>query len=310
MKRPGLTVRTRSGFFGMTDEEVLPLENTPGDQIALALMSPFGASEIEVYLTAVFANLRPNGSLIRSLIHFPVGSLTFTDQPNGEHKATLNLSCVVFGDNGRVVQLVSETREVRLHDKTFEQVLREGLTYQYDLPIKKPGAYQFRVAIRDGKSGRIGTAREYIDVPELKKRQLALSGITVTGEGAKQNLSDATAFAYTSQTNPAIRRFPTGTNLLFAYAIYNARVDKRTGTPTLSSQTKIFREGKVVYEGLPKPIDVAGQTDLERVTVGGGVQLGTVLEPGEYLLQITVTDPLVKGKNGIISRWIDFEIVK
>ena len=311
VRRPGLTVRTRSGFFGMSDEEVLPIENTTGDQIALALMSPFGASEIEVYMTALFANLHTTGSLIRSLIHFPAGTLTFTDAPNSEHKASLNLSCVVFGDNGQVVQLVSETRELRLNEKTYEQVLRNGLTYQYDLPIKKHGAYQFRVAVRDAGSGRIGTAREYIDVPELKKRQLALSGITLSGETAGANSTGSpVAFVDTKQGNPAIRRFQVGTNLLYAYAIYNARFEKGTRTLSLLSQAKLFRDGKVVYEGQLKPIDVAGQNDLERITVAGGVQLGSVLEPGDYLLQITVTDPLLKGKQASTSKWVDFEIVK
>lgn len=311
VKRPGLTVRTRSGFYGMSDEEALPIQNTTGDQIAQALMSPFGASGIEVYMTAVFANLQTTGSLIRSLIHFPAGTLTFTDAPNAEHKASLNLSCVVFGDNGRVVQLLSETRELRLNEKTYEQVLRNGLTYQYDLPIKKHGAYQFRVAVRDVGSGRIGTAREYIDVPELKKRKLALSGITVSGETAAANSTGIpVAFVETNQGNPAIRRFPVGTNLLYAYAIYNARFDKRTRTLSLLSQAKLFRDGKRVYEGQVKPIDVAGQTDLERLTVAGGVQLGSALEPGDYLLEITVTDPLLKGKQASTSKWVDFEIIK
>ena len=307
VKRSGLSVRTRSGFFGMTDEEALPIQYTARDQIALALMSPFGASDIEVHLSAVFANLPQTGSLIRSLIHFPASAITFTNEPDGWHKATLNLSCIVFGDNGGVVQQLSETREVRLRAGAFDQIIRDGLTYQYDVPLKKHGSYQFRVAVRDAGSARIGTAREFIDVPELKKNQMVLSGITLSGYVDSKGSANDAPLAFNQLSNPALRRFKSGTNLLFGYAIYNGRVDKQANTPSLSTQTKIFRDGKVVYEGPLKPIDVAAQKDMERLSAGGGVQLGTALEPGEYLLQVIVTDPV---KRRVATRWIDFEIVK
>jgi hypothetical protein len=302
-----LTVRTRSGFFGITDEDATPIPNTARDQIAMALMSPFGASDFEVHLSAVFANLPETGSLIRSLIHFPAGAVTFTDEPDGWHKATLNLSCIVFGDNGGVAQHVSETREVRLRAQSFDRVLREGLTYQYDVPIKRAGAYQFRVAVRDAGSARIGTAREFVEVPELKKKQLVLSGITLSGSGDSSN---AALLTFNQLSNPAIRRFKSGRSLLFGYAIYNAKSDKHINLASLTTQTKIFRDGKPVYEGPLKPIEVGDQKDLDRIPVGGGVQLGPALEPGEYLLQIVVTDPRAKEKYRTATRWIDFEIVR
>jgi VWFA-related protein len=301
VKRPGLKVRTRSGFYGMTDEDAWPIQYTERDQMNIALMSPFGASGIEVHLTALFADLPQGGSVIRSLIHFPVGGLTFVEQPDGWHKATLNLSCIVFGDNGRVVQNRGETREIRLQGKDLEQVKGEGLIYQYDVPIKRPGAYQFRVAVRDAGSARIGTAREFIDVPELKKHQLVLSGLTLSTSSndptpSRSNLSSS-----------AVRRFRIGTDLLFGYVIYNGRLDKGAN---LSAQTKIFREGKAVYVGQPKLIDVGGQNDMARINAGGGVQLAT-LDPGEYLLQIIVTDTTANEKKPrTATQWIEFEIVK
>ena len=310
VKRSGLSVRTRSGFFGMTDEDAMPIQYTARDQIALALMSPFGASDIEVHLSAVFANLPQRGSLIRSLIHFPASAITFTNEPDGWHKAILNLSCIVFGDNGGVVQQLSETREVRLRAESFDQIIRDGLTYQYDVPLKKHGSYQFRVAVRDAGSARIGTAREFIDVPELKKNQMVLSGITLSGYADSKGSANDAPLAFNQLSNPALRRFKSGTNLLFGYAIYNARVDKQANIPNLSTQTKIFRDGNVVYEGPLKPIDVAAQKDMDRIAAGGGVQLGTALEPGEYLLQVVVTEPSVKEKRRTATRWIDFEIVK
>ncbi|MFZ0749360.1 MAG: VWA domain-containing protein, partial [Pyrinomonadaceae bacterium] len=71
----GLKVRTRSGFYGMTDEDVRPLQISSHDRVNMALMSPLGASDIEVHLTALFATAPKTGSLLRSLIHFSARDL-------------------------------------------------------------------------------------------------------------------------------------------------------------------------------------------------------------------------------------------
>jgi hypothetical protein len=52
------------------------------------------------------------------------------------------------------------------------------------------------------------------------------------------------------------------------------------------------------------------QADMKRITVGGGLQLGADLAPGEYVLQTTVTDQLADEKHRIATQWIDFEVVK
>ncbi len=309
VKRPGLTVRTRSGFFGMTDEETRPMQLSNMDRINMALMSPFGAADIEVHLTALFADVPRIGSMLRSLIHFPATSLKFSDGPAGAHLASFNLAAVVFADNGTILQHVTESRTIRVSQKDYDRVLRQGLAYRVDVPISKSGAYQFRVAVRDEGSSLIGTARQFVEVPELKKHDLTLSGITVSGDGANAEVSDRLG-AVTNISSPAIRRFTSGSNLWFAFFVYNAQLDKASQVSTLSAQTKIFRDGQVVYAGSPKQLDPNGQPDLKRITAGGGVNLGTSLEPGEYQLQIVVTELSAKGKPRTASQWIDFEIVK
>jgi hypothetical protein len=49
---------------------------------------------------------------------------------------------------------------------------------------------------------------------------------------------------------------------------------------------------------------------LKRLPLAGAIQLGTSMAPGEYVLQIIVTDPLAKEKYRVTSQWIDFEVVK
>jgi len=38
--------------------------------------------------------------------------------------------------------------------------------------------------------------------------------------------------------------------------------------------------------------------------------LGNDLQPGDYALQLIVTDKLAKEESRVVGQWIDFEIVK
>ncbi len=74
-------------------------------------------------------------------------------------------------------------------------------------------------------------------------------------------------------------------------------------------QTKIFREGKLIFEGKPKPLDSPGQTDAQHINAFGALNLGTEMQLGDYVLQIIITDITAKQKNKIAAQFVQFEIV-
>jgi hypothetical protein len=49
---------------------------------------------------------------------------------------------------------------------------------------------------------------------------------------------------------------------------------------------------------------------LEYIRVVGRLRLGPDLTPGEYVLQVIVTDKLAKEKYRSATQWMDFELTK
>ena len=70
-----------------------------------------------------------------------------------------------------------------LPEAAYQRALRDGLVQQLQLRVKQAGAYQVRGAVRDQESGHIGSASEFVEVPDLARGHLALSGIALSGEG-------------------------------------------------------------------------------------------------------------------------------
>ena len=65
-----------------------------------------------------------------------------------------------------------------------------------------------------------------------------------------------------------------------------------------------------MFTGNERPLDLNSQPDLKRVVVIGALRLGVELIPGEYVLQVIVTDQLANEKHRIATQSIDFEIVR
>lgn len=321
VKRPGLKVRYRSGFFGVTDEQLRPAApRERAQQLARAIASPFGSGDIGLRLTTLFANDAQNGSFMRSLLHVDSRNLTFKEEADGWHKFTFDVMAVTFGDNGVVVDEVSRTHTVRVRGETHRRIMQNGFDYNLVVPIKKAGAYQLRAALRDSATERVGSASQFVEVPDIGKNRLTLSGIIVNGFDSltMKNNPGSTAAAQKAegpnvatdpQAAPAVRIFRRGMVLEFDYVIYNARLDKATRRPQLQTQLRLFRDGQQIYAGNVLPFDAGAQTDLKRLSTGGRLQLGTDMTPGDYVLQLVVTDRLVKGKLGTAAQWIDFQIV-
>ncbi|HKS28917.1 MAG TPA: VWA domain-containing protein [Pyrinomonadaceae bacterium] len=324
VKRPGLSVRSRAGFYGVENTRVAARPATRAEQLLGAITSPFSTGGVHLRLTTLFGNDPQAGSYMRSLLHITARDITFVEEADGWHKAVFDVLAVTFGDNGQVVDYVDRVQTVRVRGETYKRALENGFVFIINVPIKKPGAYQLRTGLRDIASERVGSASQFIEVPDLKKNRLALSGLVLNGydPSSKEagNASAAQAAAQTAdgngeitemnpQAGPAVRRFRRGMILQYGYVIYNAQTDK-AARPQLQTQMRLFREGKEVFSGKMQPFDASGQQDLKRLAAAGALQLSTDMEPGEYVLQIIVIDPFGKAKHQVATQWIDFEITK
>jgi VWFA-related protein len=301
LKRDGFTVRTRAGFYGVTEAEARAGQPSVGDRLTRALISPFAVNDMAVRLTSFFANDPSRGSLLRLFVALDAKDLTFAVEPDGTHTAKLELSSVLFGPNGSVVHKQDQSATLRLRGKPYDRALREGVVYAFDLPLKQVGAFQLRVALKDSASQRVGASGQFIHVPDLHNGELALSGILLHSEAPESSTDDD------PQKSFVMRRFHQGTSLVFGYTIYNAALDKKTKLPQLTTRTLVFRDATKIYSSDPVAIEGNGQADLQRISSGARLQLGPALTPGEYALQIVVEDKMTKRT---ATQWTQFEVIK
>ena len=315
LKRPDLRIRYRSGFYGIADDDLKNVAKTPQQKIYAALSSPFAVNDINLSLYSVFYNDFQDRNFIRALVHIDAKDLTFTLEPAGFYRTNFEVIASIFDSNGISANNGISQTSLRFSKENFQRVQKEGVVYNLETPIIVTGGYQFRVALRDPATDKVGSASQFIEVPDLKKKNLTLSQLIVRNYtlGKWNELISGKNVNFDNEknvilTNTALREFKRGSVMSYYYIIYNTKTDSRT-TPKLEVQTRLFQNGKVIMENEPEPLNVGNQKDLKRIEASNAITLGTDLAIGNYVLQIIVFDNNADKKKQIATQWIDFEVI-
>ncbi|HBR57763.1 MAG TPA: hypothetical protein DEA22_09900, partial [Blastocatellia bacterium] len=289
---------------------------TAKEQVLYAITSPFGVTGINLRLNALFVSDSAKKLYIKSFVFIEAGDLKFSEPVDGKRTVAFDILAIGFGDNGTVADQIGQTFEVKVGERAYAEIVKGGLVYDFVFPIKKPGAYQLRIALRDHASEKLGAASQFIEVPDLKKNRLTLSGIVL--ENVEYDTWKKTQENGAAQANQAVgsnpigntarRQFKIGTVLNYGGEIFNSRMIKGK-IENVSFRPRIFRDGKLVFEGAPQPAIESASKGSTRADYYGSLSLGSEMEPGDYVLQIVAVDEATNKKRRIASQFVQFEII-
>jgi VWFA-related protein len=309
LKSAGLQVRSRSGFFGESDAQARAVPRPGHEELLHALTSPFSSGAVPMRLTALFEQASDGRPFLSAMLHIDAKDVKFAAQPDGGRKARLEVIAMTFGQSGQPLGQSDRHFEIALNAQQYAASQSGGLVYRVNQPLQKSGMYQLRVALRDEDSGELGSASQFMETPDLSNGRLALSSILLAENTSRPKESAAEGrIADSDPTASAAERvFKPGAPLAYRYTIFNAQTNA-AGKTDLQVQTRIYRDGKPVYQGQPLAPDLAGQSNPKRLVAGGNMVLARAIPPGDYVLQVIVTDKLAKQKYQIASQWMDFEV--
>ena len=313
--RPGVEVRHRTGFFvGEAERRLLVDINVP-TKIMRALTSPFAVNDIPLKLNALFGHAANRGYFVHSFLHIDASRLEFKPLANGNVQASFDILAVSYGENGAPVDKENLIGTIVVKRSELERVKEQGIAYSFIFPVKQPGAYQMRVAVLDKATREVGSANQFIEVPDLKKEGITLSGIVV------ENISDALWKRQSSGTesskamlsddeipdpkySTANRKFKRGSVLRFGVEIYNAKAASVTASQ-IKMLTRVFHDRQLVFQSAETVLDANAKPPSHTDSIA----LGTNLAPGDYVMQIVVIDGMAKSKRRLATQYIQFEVI-
>ncbi|HEV8168235.1 MAG TPA: VWA domain-containing protein [Pyrinomonadaceae bacterium] len=285
--QPELTVRAPRGYVaGPTPEPTAAKASdkpapakapkTPDSELRDALSDFYPAGGLPTLLSLTYLNTPANGLVVTSSIEVIGKGVSYGD--DGKQPATIKLAGVVLNDKGKIA---SSFRN-QLNIDPPKSGGADAVFYNHHTPLA-PGIYQFRVAARDERSGRVGSAIQWIVIPDLAKNQLTLSSVLLGGQVLEDKSKEGTPHVQLSVDHS----FPRMSQLGYWVFVYNAKRDA-AGNPQLTVQTQVLRDGQPVLSSPQRRLNNGGQ-DALRIPFGEELALKT-LPPGKYDLKVTVTD--------------------
>jgi len=290
VKRAGLHVRSHSGFLGKKEPDLIPAGTGAQLQLASALESPFGASGIGLEMHSSFLGAKGHELFVMSTLAVHTSDLSLSG-PLTNRSATIHLVLRAFSVGGAQMEGgIDKLLRVSLNEEGYERAFKYGLVYSTTIPIPSAGPYQIRAALLDVASGKTGTANEFVSVPKTGGRQLALSGIVFPAWLTKED-----------DITPAERSmaFSRGETIAFAFEIFG-RIDKAR----LTARAQLFRDGLRFEQGEDVPIEVQNRTVTKRLFARSKLVIPAAAEPGDYLLQVVITDRGNAGSPRMAWQWV------
>jgi VWFA-related protein len=252
----------------------------------------------EVELLAALGSLYANKTLPASLV---VGYVNTPDQG-----LTLKLSMQIerwafnfdsAADQKKEVDVIGAAIDDRGMIVSFKQVLtitpnaaaqKAGLPVQWNQQLRLPaGLYQVRVALRERGSGRTGSARQWIEVPEISKETLQMSSLFV-GE-RKVAAGEPTAAPGSLLVN-VTQRFERSSALRYQTYLYNV-----SGTTAdIEIEARVLQDGETI---MTTPAAKVPGDSLKDNALPYWAELSLAgLRPGYYQLQVIATDRRTKNR--------------
>ena len=306
--KQGLTVQVRRGFFDVepappasktkTPARQPAAEKLPSGELSKVISSPFPEREIPIDLSLNYLNLPDKGSMLSASMQVPREFFSFAPV-NGKDTAVVDIGGTFFNAKGQPGARFNN----RITVTAASPDSKAGQDLAYGHPVfLGPGLYHVRVAARDEKSGRAGSAHGWIEIPDLSKGQLALSSVligirpsTAPTSVNRKELPDAVGLSIN-------RRFSSGDYLRFAVYVYNAARATTDSKPDVAIQVQIVRDDQPAVTTPLRKVSVENDTDLSRLPYAAEVSLAG-LPSGRYLLKVTAVDRVSKGSASQTARF-------
>ena len=295
VKGDGLRVYSRRGYFAREDK-VSAEPASKQDQILTAIQSPLARADVDIDSMLLYKAMPPDKGAIDIHLVIDPKKLQF-EQAADKQQASLDIAGFVFDETGRLRGGFSETVNANLSAQEYDRINKGGFLYTANttLPV---GVYQVRFAVRDNKTGRIGTMSKYIEVPDLSKGRFFASSLLL-GAVPSNDTKATTPVPVTAD-----RQISRASDLRYAAVIYNAK--QKDGKPQIKTQLIISQNGKVIFKEPEEQLNTSGGGQV--IKVG---QLGLSRVPlGRYTLTLVITDMLADKKSQQIIRTMDFIVTQ
>jgi GWxTD domain-containing protein len=221
--------------------------------------------------------------------------LAFQEQ-QGIHRAMVHVYGKITGITGRVAPggVFEDTISQDIPDALFKQQLEGGSIHQKIVPLR-PGLYKLDLVLKDINSGNVGTVSQRLQVPRFPDDKLQLSSLIladIVENLPPSQIGSGSFILGSNKVRPNVSDdFKHDRSLNLWFQVYNLKIDEATKKPSATVEMLITKNGREVKREVEQASELSNAAS--QMTLSKSLALKD-FEPGEYSVQVKVTDNLTK----------------
>ncbi len=308
--RPELRVLVRRGFFDRAPSEEdlkdkkkksekakpevtdVSAQKPPAErELQTALRASLPRAGLPTSLALGYVNGQNGLGLLTASIEVENSALTYQNGEQGDQpRASFDAAGLVLDAHGKPVNGFRQTLDVR--PAPGASMSGQHVVFSSQMKVA-PGLYQVRVATRDTHSGRVGSAMQWVEVPEFKQGALSMSSIFL---GERQSSVRPEEMKPEELARGVVlsvgRRFARTSWARLTTFVYNA-TPAADSKPDVALQIQVFRDDQPVFTAPLIKLSTEGVADMARIPYAAELALAS-FPAGRYVLQVTAIDRSAK----------------
>ena len=302
---PEYKIRTQRGY------QLLEARNeeqpaTPRQKLVQAMSAPLPVTTIPVAVSADYFERETLAGQAYIQIYIDANSLSYREQAE-QSVFELETAITIYDLTGKRVHISTNVANGSFTAERLKLAKRNGYRYAERVSLK-PGIYQTRVGVLEPATERIGTARGWLEVPDLTKSQLALSAILLTREQAAASKPPLKNASTVESLSPAVTQgiiiYNPGNDLDYHLVIHPG-AGKDLKADGLLMQLEVTQGDRVIFQGQWVSVEPrVVERDRKGIEVGGSLTLNGI-KPGVYELRVAVKSP---GSKKPVQRVVAFGV--
>ena len=120
-------------------------------------------------------------------MHFDAREISVIHDLQDMYQGSLQLRTAAYTDDGRSTVPMMTASKIAMRPAEYRYGMEHGLRLSFQITLPSPGAWQIRAVVADGTSDRIGSAAQFVEIPNVKLGSLAMSGLVLRGNTPAPN---------------------------------------------------------------------------------------------------------------------------
>lgn len=316
VKRPGLRVSARKGYVSpkaISDDDrrrqQSELERGRGraggvetsTELRAILNQPLQRNGLTLTVQAAPFKTERREASVAVAVEIDASRLHFAPQPNKTFADGIELALFALDERGRMHGGSFAQFNLALRPETYERV-RGSIVRLNPRMALPPGRYQVRVGVRESGAGELGTVFYDLQVPDYSARGLAMSGLLVSDNAARQEFTPQPDDQLSPGTLPSpatSRRVFRQNDTLSLFAEIYDHTSAREARRIEVTSTLIGEDGVAAFSSRESVAGGSADVKTSRIPVTKQIALKDI-RPGRYVLRVEAR--LLGGGANPVSR--------